>query len=351
MSSKMDDQPAVLVMTGALGAGKSTLVRGLSALGLPGVGCYEFDSVGVPAPEEMERVWGGGDQWQAAMTDQWIERLLRNDDGVEVAVLDGQTRPSTVREVFARRGVRLGRIVLVDCGHDERNARLRGPRGQPELAIPQMDCWAAYLTGQAHALGLPILRSDGRSVEEGVAELATYVRELVALRRAPSRRARRRRRRSRAIPRRRRYRFGCRAAASVLASHTVSVGVEAIGISPDHTHGALHVRRTVPAAACTVDVAVDRDAWLVVRIAASSVWRVTPGLGRKLLFINWGERVVERDETVRRRREDLRRARIVSDAPASIVAATARGQPDGQRQEKDDQSRKQSPRHRCTGDQ
>lgn len=179
----MRDQPAVLVVTGASGAGKSTLVRGLSALGLPGVGCYEFDSVGVPTPEEMERVWGGGEQWQAAMTDQWIERLLRNDDGVEVAVLDGQTRPSMVREVFARRGVRLGRIVLVDCGHDERNARLRGPRGQPELAVPQMDCWAAYLTGQAHALGLPILHTNDRSVEEGVAELTTHVRELVELRR------------------------------------------------------------------------------------------------------------------------------------------------------------------------
>ena len=174
----MSDQPAVLVVTGASGAGKSTLVRGLCALELPGVGCYEFDSVGVPPPEEMERVWGGGEQWQAAMTEQWIERLLRNDDGVEVAVLDGQTRPSVIREVLARRGVRLGRIVLVDCGHEERNARLRGPRGQPELANPHMDCWAAYLAGQAHALGLPIVRTDGRSVEEGVAELSAYVREL-----------------------------------------------------------------------------------------------------------------------------------------------------------------------------
>ncbi|HEU4559126.1 MAG TPA: hypothetical protein VFS20_14795 [Longimicrobium sp.] len=179
----MRDQPAVLVVTGASAAGKSTLVRGLGALGLPGVGCYEFDTVGVPAPEEMERVWGGGEQWQAAMTNQWIERLVRNEDGVEVAVLDGQTRPSVIREVFARLGVRLGRIVLVDCGHDERNARLRGPRAQPELANPQMDCWAAYLTGQAHALGLPILHTNGRAVQEGVTELAVLVRELAEIRR------------------------------------------------------------------------------------------------------------------------------------------------------------------------
>lgn len=179
----MSDQPAVLVVTGASGAGKSTLVRGLGGLEPPGVGCYEFDSIGVPAPEEMERVWGGGEQWQAAMADLWIERLLRNDDGVEVAVLDGQIRPSTLREVFTQRGVRLGRIVLVDCGHDERNARLCGPRGQPELANPRMDSWAAYLTGQAHALGLPILNTHGRTVDEGVAELATHVRELAELRR------------------------------------------------------------------------------------------------------------------------------------------------------------------------
>jgi hypothetical protein len=173
----MRPEPAILVLTGASGAGKTTLVAALRARALPGVGCYHFDSVGVPSPEEMTRLFGGGEQWQAAVTEQWIARLLRNDDGVRVAVLDGQTRPSVLKEVLERLGARCWRIVLADCGHAERNARLHGPRGQPELATRDMDCWAAYLRGQADALGLPVLDTS-RPVEAALAELAAMVEEL-----------------------------------------------------------------------------------------------------------------------------------------------------------------------------
>lgn len=173
----MSPEPAILVLTGASGAGKTTLVAALRALALPGVGCYHFDSVGVPSPEEMERLYGGGEQWQAAVTEQWIARLLRNDDGLRVAVLDGQTRPSVLKDTLERLGARRWRIVLADCGHAERNARLHGPRGQPELATRDMDCWAAYLRGQADALGLPVLDTS-RPLDVTVAELAAMVEEL-----------------------------------------------------------------------------------------------------------------------------------------------------------------------------
>ena len=49
----MHAMPAILVVTGASGAGKSTLVRGLAALELPGVGCYEFDTIGIPSEAEI----------------------------------------------------------------------------------------------------------------------------------------------------------------------------------------------------------------------------------------------------------------------------------------------------------
>jgi len=173
----MSSEPSILVLTGASGAGKTTLVAALTERGLPGVGCYVFDSVGVPSPEEMTRVYGGGDQWQSAMTEQWIARLMRNDDGVRVAVLDGQVRPSMAIGHLRRLGTRRWQVVLADCGHDERNARLLGPRGQPELACRDMDCWAAYLRGQADALGLPVLDTS-RPVDVAVAELAALVEGL-----------------------------------------------------------------------------------------------------------------------------------------------------------------------------
>ena len=173
----MSIEPAILVFTGASGVGKTTLVNALSALGLPGVGCYFFDSIGVPSPEEMTRVYGGGERWQAAMTEQWIARLMRNDDGVSVAVLDGQLRPSVVKQHMEALGARSWRIVLADCGHAERNSRLHGPRAQPELATRDMDCWAAYLRGQADALGLRVLDTS-RPVDVVVAELAELVQAL-----------------------------------------------------------------------------------------------------------------------------------------------------------------------------
>jgi energy-coupling factor transporter ATP-binding protein EcfA2 len=173
----MHPEPSILVLTGASGAGKTTLVAALGALELPGVGCYFFDSVGVPSPEEMTRVFGGGEQWQAAVTEQWIARLMRNDDGVRVAVLDGQVRPSVVKAHLERLGARSWRIVLADCGHTERHARLHGPRAQPELDTRDMDCWAAYLRGQADAYGLHVL-DTARPLDVTVAELVALVQKL-----------------------------------------------------------------------------------------------------------------------------------------------------------------------------
>ena len=114
----MPAQPAILVLTGASGAGKTSLLRELRAMRIPGVGCHELDSMEIPSAEEMIERWGGTMEWQNVATHHWIDRLLRNEEGHEVAVLDGQTRPSEVRAAFDGLGVRVGRVALVDCGHD-----------------------------------------------------------------------------------------------------------------------------------------------------------------------------------------------------------------------------------------
>jgi hypothetical protein len=169
---------SILVVTGASGAGKTATVTALEALALPGVRCFHFDSIGVPTVAAMEREHGGGERWQAWATNQWLARLAGLDGGVRVAVLDAQTRPSTV---FAAPGAGTAwraHVVLVDCAAEVRAARLHGPRGQGELATPRMDSWAAYLRGQADALGLRIIDTSSLTIAEAADELERVVGSL-----------------------------------------------------------------------------------------------------------------------------------------------------------------------------
>lgn len=169
---------SVLVVTGASGAGKTATVEALAARALPGVRCFHFDSIGVPTAESMERDYGGAERWQAWATNQWLARLAALGEGVRVAVLDAQTRPSIV---FAAPGAGItwrAHVAVLDCSPQVRAARLHGPRGQPELATARMDSWAAYLRGQADALALPVIDTSGLTVADVAQHLEAIVRRL-----------------------------------------------------------------------------------------------------------------------------------------------------------------------------
>ena len=155
----------VVVVTGASGAGKTTVVTRLAARNIAGVTCAFFDSVGVPPPEEMPP------DWQEKTTTEWIRRLAR--EPADIAVLDGQTRPTFALRAFTEVGVR-GGVVLFDCTREVRKARLVA-RGQPELATDDMHAWAAYLCGQADALGLPVIDTSGLGIEQATDALLAYV--------------------------------------------------------------------------------------------------------------------------------------------------------------------------------
>ena len=114
------------------------------------------------------------------MTSHWVRRLVA--EPVDVAVLDGQARPSVIRVVLAGAGPVTAQVALLDCSFDERARRLAGPRGQPELATAQMSAWAAYLRGQADALELPVVDTTGRSIAAVTDALAVEVERLRAIR-------------------------------------------------------------------------------------------------------------------------------------------------------------------------
>ena len=166
---------SIVVVTGASGSGKTAAVRALDARVLPGIRCYYFDSIGVPSHEEMERDFGGGEKWQAIQTEKWLERLARDPDGADVYVLDGQTRISFITKSAACLGTCLVHVVLLDCDPSVRHTRLVQMRGQPELANPQMDCWAAYLRGQADALDLPVIDTTSLTIDAVADALLVHI--------------------------------------------------------------------------------------------------------------------------------------------------------------------------------
>jgi hypothetical protein len=158
-------RPSLVVITGASGAGKTAAVRAVDARGRSGVRCHHFDDIGVPSPDEMKRQWGSGERWQADATRRWIARLAALPEDGCINILDGQVRPSFVEAARASLDLPPIPMLLLDCGPKVRRTRLE-QRGQPELANEQMNSWAAYLRGQADALGLVVIATDKMTIDQ-----------------------------------------------------------------------------------------------------------------------------------------------------------------------------------------
>jgi dephospho-CoA kinase len=169
----VSEKPAILVLTGASGAGKTTLLLKLSELLLPGVECINCDRV------KLEPAGSDPSDHQAAILQHWLFEVQRPDKKIRLAVLDTQIRPHRAIEVLAREGIINSAVVLVDCEPRKRNERLHSERRQPELSNHRMDCWAAYLRGQADALGLAIIDTSEDSVDTSLEHLKELVQNVV----------------------------------------------------------------------------------------------------------------------------------------------------------------------------
>lgn len=129
----------------------------------------------------MTAEYGSPGGWQVATCHQWIKRLASDPTQSSLVVMEGQVRPHTVREAFQLNGVKRGHILLLDCSPEVRDARLRGPRNQPDLATAQMTNWAAYLRGQADALDVPTLDTTDLTLAEAVERVREHITAIVAL--------------------------------------------------------------------------------------------------------------------------------------------------------------------------
>lgn len=169
------------MLTGASGAGKTTLIKELESSSAAGVACFNCDVIYNDLPDEVR---ADGIMAQDAILYHWVTQVL-NEDGIDVAVMDTQIRPHRARALLSKLGITRSQIVLVECRQEERNKRLRGPRAQAELANAQMENWAAYLSGQTDALGLERIDTSGAAVSDSVARLRELVETLGAKRASP----------------------------------------------------------------------------------------------------------------------------------------------------------------------
>lgn len=152
-------ESALYFITGSPGAGKTTLLKRVVADYYPSLWTGHVDAKGSP---------GRGIEW--------VRLATHPPAGApSLLVVDGQERPHLMLQSAREIGLRAFHIVLIDCDHDERRRRLVESRGQPELDQRDIYCWAAYLRGQADALGLEVLDTTEQDVTSSAAALAASI--------------------------------------------------------------------------------------------------------------------------------------------------------------------------------
>jgi ABC-type taurine transport system ATPase subunit len=95
MNKTMLEKPAILVLTGASGAGKTTLALKLGQLTIAGVVSINCDRVKIEFPES-----GDPSDYQAAILKYWISQVRDDKGQIELTVLDTQIRPHRAREAL-----------------------------------------------------------------------------------------------------------------------------------------------------------------------------------------------------------------------------------------------------------
>lgn len=165
----------LVVITGASGAGKTTMAKKLEADKNPDlIFCY-FDSIGVPSKETMIKEFGSEENWQRAKTEEWIELIKNKYPGSEVIVLDGQTRPSFVAESCKKQNIENYELVLIDCSDEVRSKRLV-ERGHPDLVNDEMMSWARVLRDESQSKGYKVIDTTNLNLDQSKAALALLLK-------------------------------------------------------------------------------------------------------------------------------------------------------------------------------
>lgn len=178
--SSIEHQPYIIFLSGASGAGKTTLVNELNKkLNNTSARCFHFDSIGVPSEMEMIEKYGSPTEWQKAMTHFWIEKLVKEYDDKKLLIIEGQVNLSFIVTAFTDIHFKKYKIILVHCDNSVRHVRLHVDRNQPELINDRMDNWSSFLKTQAIEMNIPILDTTAMSIENMIDWFFKFINRLL----------------------------------------------------------------------------------------------------------------------------------------------------------------------------
>lgn len=167
----------LIVLTGASGAGKTTLAAGIQEMDLQNLKVLFFDSIGIPSAAELDAFGTGhqpGGAWQRQATMDWMDRIAAMLRAGESVLFEGQMRIAFIQEAIAASRIANARILLIDCADDCRISRLTD-RGQPHLANPDMMNWSQYLRAESQEMGCEILDTGVLILAECLERLKSYL--------------------------------------------------------------------------------------------------------------------------------------------------------------------------------
>lgn len=174
-------QPLIVLITGASGVGKTTLLKEIEQkYPQETISSHFFDSIGVPSFDDMIQQYGSSEKWQEVTTRRWIERLSKIHDK-KLVFLEGQFNPEFA--LVALREQSIENYLLI-CLHTEqalREHRLSVLRNQPELADIHMNNWALFLKEKTIEMGGIIVDSSQDSINTLAMELMELVRKKLQL--------------------------------------------------------------------------------------------------------------------------------------------------------------------------
>lgn len=168
--------PFILFITGVSGAGKTTLLKKLCEnISSTSVACFHFDSIGVPSLEVMIKEYGGPSQWQYAMTQKWVDKLLSEYPDKKLLILEGQINIQFIVDSCTQHNFTNYKVILIHADDKIRHERLRIDRNQPELVNAEMDNWAAFLKQQALKMNISIFDSGVMNLEQIILEIQKLI--------------------------------------------------------------------------------------------------------------------------------------------------------------------------------